>query len=275
MVRRCEFCDSPVPADATYCPVCKEEIAEEVLERILPMLKRPDAPDVRVMGPIDRMWGVIRRPAAAYRDIGQKPDAFGPFIIIILNALVLAGFFIAMGSKFTVLVPGNNTQYIVGILESDRGGIVYLGAMMTIIPSIMLGFFYLVIGSAFAHLAFKITGGIGKRSKTVSIVGYSMLPVILFRVLAILIVLVSVGPIPIYSATSGAVTIPQIIAAIGTLYTHPMWLTIDYLTTASFAWVGFLLIFGIREAHETSTVWAAFISVMCMLVMIWTFWQVH
>jgi hypothetical protein len=47
------------------------------------------------------------------------------------------------------------------------------------------------------------------------------------------------------------------------------------MTVGAFFWTGFLLIFAIREAHATSTMWAAFVSLACMIVLIWTFWQVH
>ncbi|UCE10195.1 MAG: YIP1 family protein [Candidatus Thorarchaeota archaeon] len=274
MVRRCEFCDSPVPADATVCPVCHEEIAEETLERILPLLKRPDAPEVRVMAPTERMWGIIRRPGPTYRDIGQRPDAVGPFIVIILNALVIAAFYIAITSKMTVQQLVNATLVTSSILDTSHGGIFYVSALMSMIPSIMLGFFYLVIGSAFAHLAFKITGGTGNRKKTVSIIGYSMFPVVIFRLIAIVVVLVSMETQFIGVYPSGA-TVGAFEAATQAIYESSIWLTVDFLMTASFFWVGFLLIFGIREAHDTSTIWAFIVSVLCMIVLVWTFWQVH
>ncbi|MHA1959937.1 MAG: YIP1 family protein [Candidatus Thorarchaeota archaeon] len=274
MVRRCEFCDSPVPADATICPVCHEEIAEEALERILPLLKRPDAPEVRVMGPTERMWGIIRRPGPAYRDIGQRPDIIGPFIIILLNALLLAGFYVAISSKMTVQQYVNTTLVTSSILDTAHGGLFYTSALMSIIPSIMLGFFYLVIGSAFAHLAFKITGGTGNRKKTVSIIGYSMLPVVIFRLVSIVVLLVSMETQNIGVYPSGA-TVTAFEAATYAIYQSSIWLTIDYLMTASFVWVGLLLIFGIREAHDTSTIWAFVVSALCIVVLIWTFWQVH
>ncbi len=274
MVRRCEFCDSPVPADATVCPVCREEIAEETLERILPLLKRPDAPDVRVLGPIDRMWGVIRRPAAAYRDIGQKPDGIGPLMVVLFNALIMAGFFLATSTKLTISMDIDGTMTDVGVLSTAWGGAFYITATLSILPNILLGFFYLVFGTAFAHLAFKILGGTGNKSKTMSIVGYSMIPVLLFRLIGILVVLVAMPTIPL--SVGGALpTEASMTLAINALYANPIWLTIDYLTTAAFVWVGFLLIFGIREAHDTSTLWAATISIMCTVVLAWTFWQVH
>jgi hypothetical protein len=270
-MRRCEFCDSPVPADATICPVCKEEIAEETLERILPLLKRPDAPDIREMGVKDRLWGVIRRPAAAYRDIGRRPDAAGPMLIIIANALVLFGFFLAISSKFTVTVTINATSgqtADVSVLSSSYGPQVIIAGLATILPYMMLGMFYLIVGGAFAHLAFKITGGTGGKQKSVAIVGYSMLPVVLIRIAAIFVILASLPAFPANLASQYDLIIDQI-------YRSPSWLTIDLMTVGAFFWTGFLLIFGIREAHDTSTMWAAFISLACMIVLIWTFWQVH
>ncbi len=268
-MRRCEFCDAPVPADATTCPVCREEIAEETLERILPILKRPDAPEVRILGTVDRLWGVIRRPASAYRDIGKKPDPVGPFVVIMLNALIMAAFFLVVSSKFTANVTINQTTgatATVSVLETTNGLVLYLGGMASILTNILLGMVYLVIGVAFAHFAFKITGGTGNRKQTLSIVGYSMVPLLLFRLIGLVFVYFAM---PAYS--------PGIddIVLVDRVFTSSIWLTIDYMTTASFFWTGFLLIFGIREAHNTSTLWAFIVSAGCMIVLIWTFWQVH
>ena len=270
-MRRCEFCDSPVPADATTCPVCREVIAEETLERILPVLKRPDAPDVREMGIIQRLWGVIRRPAAAFRDIGQKPDAVGPVLVILANALVLTGFFLAISSKFTVTTVVNGTSgqtAEVSILASGIGLPMYLSALATVIPNMMLGMVYLLVGGAFAHLAFKLTGGTGRRGKTFSIIGYSMLPVVLIRLVGILLILATMPTFNVDLASQHAYIINQVFQA-------EQWRTIDYLTVIAFMWTGFLLIFGIREGHDTSTQWAAVVAIACIFVLVWTFWQVH
>ena len=198
-MRRCEFCDSPVPADATICPVCKETIAEETLERILPILKRPDSPEIKFMGTRERMWGVIRRPGATYRDIGQRPDMAGPFMIILINALIFAGLFLSLSSKITTNVVVNVTSGEIGqtsLLLSPQGGSSWIVALAGLIPNIMIGLIYLIVGTAFAHFAFKITGGTGGKMKTLSVVGYSMMPVILVRLVAILVVLIGLPAYP-------------------------------------------------------------------------------
>ena len=278
-MRRCEFCDSPVPADATICPVCKETIAEETLERILPMLKRPESPEVKFMGTGERMWGVIRRPAATYRDIGQRPDAAGPFMIILINALIIAGLFLSLSSKITTYVVVNATSGQIGeanLLLSPQGGTSWLVALVGMMPSIMIGLIYLFVGTIFAHFAFKLTGGTGGKMKTLSIVGYSMMPVILVRLVAILYVLVALPPYPTvidFSNPGSLATLTPLV--IDWAYTSNIWFTIDILTTGAFLWTGYLLIFGIREAHDTSTVWATLVAIACVIVLVWTFWQVH
>jgi hypothetical protein len=272
MPRRCLFCESPVPADATVCPVCGEEIAEETLERILPMLKRPESAEVRAMSPVERLWGVIRRPAATYRDIGQRPDPAGPFIIILINALIMAAAYLLISSRFTVSVLVNATtgEYQdMSIITTSYSSPFYALTLVSILPNIMIGMLYLFFGSAFAHLAFKIMGGTGRMKKTISIVGYSMLPVVLFRLVA-LIVIYSLTPItPVSIETS------NLDAIVMTIFQSDIWVIIDYMTMVAIVWVGFLLVFGIREAHETSTGWAFVMSLACMIVLVWTFWQVH
>lgn len=279
MVRRCEFCDSPVPADATICPVCREEIAEETLERILPLLKRPQSKEVHFMSTGERMWGVIRRPSAAYRDIGQRPDAAGPFVMILINAAIIAALFLSLSSKVTTVVIVNGTTMEtanVNVLASSHGAYFYLLAFVGMLPSIMLGLIYLIVGTAFAHFAFKITGGSGSKMKTLSVIGYSITPIILVRLVSIIIVLAMIPGYPIIVNFSNPGSLAAITPAIVNFaYTSDVWYIIDVLTTGSFVWTGFLLIFGIREAHDTSTLWATVIAILCTIVLGWTFWQAH
>ncbi|MFW9792833.1 MAG: Yip1 family protein [Candidatus Thorarchaeota archaeon] len=275
-MRRCEFCDSPVPADATVCPVCKETIAEETLERILPMLKRPESPEVRFMGIRERLWGVIRRPSATYRDIGQRPDYAGPFVLILFNALIMVGLFLSLSSKITTTVIVNATSLETApanLLTTSDGGIFWISALASFMPTIMLGIVYLIIGTAFAHFAFKLTGGAGGKMKTLSIIGYSMTPVILVRAIGVLAVLVALPGYPDILSPAEVASLAPVI--VDWAYTADIWLILDILTTGSFVWTGYLLIFGIREAHDTSTLWAAVVAVLCMVVLGWTFWQVH
>jgi hypothetical protein len=278
-MRRCEFCDSPVPADAIVCPVCRETIAEEAVERILPLLKRPESKEVRFMSVRERLWGVLRRPSATYRDIGQRPDAAGPFIIIIINAIVMMGLFLGLSTKINTQVVLNGTSgqtAVVNVLFSQSGASFIIAAVVGIMPGLMLGIIYLMIGTAFAHFAFKLTGGVGGKMKTLSVIGYSMLPVVLVRLLGILVVLIIV---PTYPTVVDFGNLSALLAVAPDLvnwaYGLDIWLIIDVMTTGAFVWTGFLLIFGIREAHETSTIWAVVIAILCTIVLGWTFWQVH
>ena len=275
-MRRCEFCDSPVPADAVICPVCREEIAEETLERILPMLKRPTTPQVRALGVRDRLWGVVRRPAPTYRDIGQRPDYAGPFVIIIANALIMAGYFLTISSKIHRTVYLNQTigtRAPASVLTLNGGTDYLMSAMISILPNIHIGMVYLLIGSVFAHFAFNITGGTRRNGKPISIVGYSMIPVLIFRLIGLLVLQLT---LPSYTLLGpldpGGMTEVAIVEAV---YASSIWFALDIMMTISFLWVGFLLIFGFREAHDTSTTWAILVSIACIIVLIWTFWQVH
>ncbi len=267
-MRRCEFCNSPVPADAIVCPVCRREIAEETLERVLPFLKRPAASEFHVTGAKERIWGVIRRPATTYKDIGKNPDRVGPLLIVFFNALLMGGIFIAISSKFQVTYVVNATPVTANVLLSPYSSYFGVAALLAIAINILVGIIYLFGGSLFAHIAFKVTGGTGSFRKTVSIVGYSVTPVLFVRALAILVVL---STLPLYDVTQPA----SWQSVITDIYFSSAWYIIDDLTALSFVWVGFLLIFGIREAHNTSTLWATIVSIACMIVLYWTFWQVH
>ena len=228
------------------------------------------------MGTRERMWGVVRRPSATYRDIGQRPDAAGPFMLILINALIMAGLFIALSSKITTTAIVNTTTFEtapVNLLGSSEGGVVWITALVGIMPTIMLGIIYLLVGTLFAHFVFKLAGGTGGRMKTLSIVGYSMTPVILVRLVAIIVVLVSLPGYPDIVSPADLIFLTP--SLIDWAYTAGIWLIIDIMTTGAFFWTGYLLIFGIREAHDTSTVWAAIVAIACVIVLALTFWQVH
>ncbi len=249
------------------CPVCRQDIAEESLERILPILRRPETPDVRMMSIRERLWGVVRNPAATYSDIAHRPDSAGPLVIIIINALIMAAFYLAVSSKMTVRVDVNGTLTTFNLLQSPYAGPVYVSSAISIIPNVFLGMIYLFVGSLFAHLAFKITGGTGSRGKTLSIVGYSVMPVLVVRLIGLLVVL---AVLPVYNVDTS-----NWIEVVTSIYSSAAWGIIDVMTTISFLWVGFVLLFGIREVHNTSTLWAFLVSAACMAVLIWTFWQAH
>ena len=140
----------------------------------------------------------------------------------------------------------------------------------------MLGLIYLVVGSAFAHFAFKLTGGTGNRKKTLSIIGYSMVPVILVRLISVIIIILLVPYFPtivnFYNSSALRTLEPEIVNSV---YTSGVWQILDIMMTGAFVWTGFLLIFGIREAHDMSTTWATIVSILCMIVLILTFWQAH
>ena len=102
-----------------------------------------------------------------------------------------------------------------------------------------------------------------------------MLPVVIFRLIGLVIFLVAMENYPVFAndgLNNAGISYTAIVEAI---YLSPLWIIIDYLITASFVWVGFLLVFGIREAHDTSTTWAILVAIACMIVLVWTFWQVH
>jgi hypothetical protein len=83
-------------------------------------------------------------------------------------------------------------------------------------------------------------------------------------------VLVFLAVLPVLSLESLGST--QIVMAI---YNSYVWVIVDWLTVAAFFWVGLVLVFGIREAHDTSTLWAFVVSAACIAILIWTFWQAH
>ena len=93
-------------------------------------------------------------------------------MLVLINALIMAGLFIALSSKITTTVVLNATAGTTGpasLVSSPQGGIIWIAALVGLMPTIMLGIIYLLFGTIFAHFAFKLMGGTGRKGKTLSI----------------------------------------------------------------------------------------------------------
>ena len=103
-----------------------------------------------------------------------------------------------------------------------------------------------------------------------------MTPVILVRLLSIIVILAIVPYYPTIVNPSDPIGLAALTPNLVMFaYASDVWLIIDIMTTGGFLWTGLLLVFGIREAHDTSTLWAVLVSIICTAVLILTFWQVH
>ncbi|MGQ4871951.1 MAG: Yip1 family protein, partial [Candidatus Thorarchaeota archaeon] len=120
----------------------------------------------------------------------------------------------------------NNTLVETSVLSTDIGNVFYGTALSVIVSNLLLGIIYLFLGSAFAHLAFKITGGTGNRRKTMAIVGYSMMPVVIFRLFGLLLVLLNPATVSMANPAAWEALVMDI-------YNSTLWTTLDYMTTAS------------------------------------------
>lgn len=251
IVVSCPKCGALVAPDEEVCPNCNYRLAEETLERLLPLLKRPEREPISAMPFPIRIAKAIIAPSSALHDVARAPDAMGPLIIYILNVLVLTLFYAAVwnhiypfGDYWLLRVLGDGA--ILGRLVSN--------ALLVFIQFLFLGFAY--------WLPFRLVGKKSGFKKNLSIVGYAYIPVLIGRAVSLLLLFTNLPMILI--PASASLLQAQILIAL--VFMSPVWNNVAGIEIACWLWAAFLIALGIRQLNQLKTAVALISSYAIMLV---------
>lgn len=247
----CPKCGALVAPDEEICPECNYRLAEETLERLLPLLKRPEKEPISPMPFPIRIAKAIIAPSSAFHDISRAPDAAGPFIIYTLNVLAITIYYAAgwnhiypLGDYWILRVLGDGALF--GRLASN--------AILVLIQFLFLGFIY--------WLPFRLIGRKSSFKRDLSIVGYAYTPVLIGRAISILILFTSLPAIVI----PGNASLLQAQFSVASVFVSSVWNTVTAVEIACWLWAAFLIALGIRQVNELSTVAALISSYAIMII---------
>lgn len=244
MTMSCPRCGALVAADEEVCPDCNYRLAEETLERLLPLLKRPEKEPISAMPFPVRIAKAIIAPSQAFYDISRAPDAAGPFIIYLLNVLGLALYYAA---GWNHIFPFGDYWILSALGNGAILGRIFSNAVLVFIQFLFIGFLY--------WLPFKLVGKKSSYKRDLSIIGYAYTPVLIGRAISVIILFTS---LPSTVIPVGA-NLLQAGISITLVFMSAVWNVVAIIEFACWLWAAFIIARGIRQVNELSTT-AAFIS---------------
>ncbi|MGQ4890868.1 MAG: YIP1 family protein [Candidatus Njordarchaeia archaeon] len=148
---KCPSCKNEVSITYTFCPYCGYDLR--------PLIKLKARKEINIKWILlNRIRYLLIKPDKVFREIALTPDLIGPFMIFILSAL-----FVAL--KYPILSPPSGTNMTFFSL-------IFIASLAEVF---LINIFIVAI----IHIVVRLLGGIGNFSTTLSIFGYSYLPVAL------------------------------------------------------------------------------------------------
>jgi len=167
---KCPNCDFEVSPDEVKCPNCGAKIGEEIIERLLPLLKRPSEEPASPLPFYYRLLAGIIKPNIVFSNVATSPDLFGPFIITLLNGFLLTFYFLfIMNNVFFA------DMFIMLVFRSMSNSL----SMEIFFFNFLFAFLELILVSFLYWLPFKLLGRSSSFRSFVSMLGYAYILVVL------------------------------------------------------------------------------------------------
>lgn len=233
---KCPNCNTEISPDEVKCPSCGAKIGEEIVERLLPLLKRPSEEPASPLPVYYKLLTSIIKPSIVFSNIAVSPDPLGPFIMILLNALLSTVHFsfVLNNVFFTDVLSSLILRAIFGSLSIE---LFYFNLLFALLELILIGFLY--------WLPFKLLGRGSSFKSFLSMVGYAYILVVIGQLLSIVAASGSVILIPKMSL------LLQLIMFQFRLYSA--WIFGRTIKLVCLLGVAFLLTPGIRKITRLST----------------------
>ena len=251
MTMNCPRCGALVAPDEEVCPECNYRLAPETLERLLPLLKRPEKEPISAIPFPIRIAKAIISPSQAFYDISRAPDAVGPFMIFLLNVLCLTLFYAA---GWNHIYAFGDYWALSALGEGALLGRMVSNAILVFIQFLFLGLIY--------WLPFRLVGKKGSYKKDLSIIGYAYTPVLIGRAISVLILFTSLPSIVIPVGAN----LLQAGISVAFVFTSSAWTIVTIIEFATWLWAAFIIALGIRQVNELSTTAALISSYVIMLI---------
>jgi hypothetical protein len=247
----CPRCGALVAPDEEICPECNYRLVQETLERILPLLKRPEKEPISAMPFPTRIAKAIIAPNQAFHDISRAPDALGPLTLYLLNII---GLTLCYAAGWIHIYPFGNYWALRALGEGALFGRLISNAILVFIQFLFLGLIY--------WLPFRLIGKKGGFKRNLSIIGYAYTPVVIGRAVSVLL-LFTLLPTIVIPANANVV---QAGISLTFIFTSPVWGAIRIIEIACWLWAAFVIALGIRQVNELSTTASLISSYVLMLI---------
>ncbi|MHA1712890.1 MAG: YIP1 family protein [Candidatus Ranarchaeia archaeon] len=249
---KCPSCGTEVSLDTVTCPHCGAKVQDEILERVIPIFRRPRSGLVEPMGSIKRMIRIFYRPADVYMDYVNSPDFFTPFLFMIIPLLLMS-----------LVYPAFWTHFI--ILDADPAALpimIFVAWIGIFIFEFIVTFFLVFALVTILFIGARLAGGKGTWRGGWGITLYAMSPLIIARL--IILVLIWITPLP----GAAAVSIHDSSILTSLLFNSPQWQISLLIERVFFVWVGLLAAIGLRENYKLGIIPAVLVASIGVFVFV-------
>ncbi len=243
-MQSCPSCGELIPVEYITCVWCGYDLTGEHIRRAGIKIERRDA--------FIRMYKVIRDPFNAMKEIALIPDLRGPRTIIYLIGVALTFHMLTMLRKINGLAF-NEQNFVQG----DNIGITILNFIISRIPTVVFlifwPFLFVIVFTVVLRAAARIInylnialGGENNREKVRSIIGYSLVPVLVGDTVTIILRLFSP------SQNVDVETYSEIANAIDNMASSGIGVFIRFFQILFWIWGMVLAVYGMSKGTKLS-----------------------
>ncbi len=198
---------------------------------------------------IEKITGIITNPKETMKNIAQEPLIEEAVMIVGIYAILSALTAYVQSSKVTYVIEGSET------VPSSEGFI----SIIVIVSGLLGAFIIWLIGTGIIHLLSMALGGEGKFSpQMMTIVSYSMIPLIFGGIIVLLLLFTSEPMIITISRTN-----PM---AVKELYNTPNYIASTVIGLLAQIWFTVLLFFGLQSAQKLTPAKSAVVALIPLAI---------
>ncbi|MDP3103496.1 MAG: Yip1 family protein [Candidatus Methanoperedens sp.] len=192
----------------------------------------------------EKITGIINNPKETMKNIAQEP--------LIEEAVMIVGLY-AVLSALAGYVQTNKVTYIYEGFENMPSSMGSIISITAIVGGLLGAFIIWLIGTGIIHLISMALGGEGKFSpQMMTIVSYSMIPLIFGGIIALLLVFSS-DPVTITISRTNPMAAKE-------LYNTPNYIASTVIGLLMQIWFTVLLFFGLQSAQKFSPAKSAVVA---------------
>ncbi|MHA1608101.1 MAG: zinc-ribbon domain-containing protein [Candidatus Freyarchaeota archaeon] len=234
---RCPSCGAEVPVDEVKCPSCGAKVGEEIVERLLPLLKKPLEEPATPLPFYYRFFVGPIKPNVVFGNIAIAPDVLGPFLAVLLSGLLATFYFSVVWNN--IFLP----NFLDLLLFRFIGSFLLIEVLLL---NLAFTFLQLLIVSFLYWLPFKLLGRGGRFKSFISMVGHAYIIVIIGQMVLLALTVFSGHPLLLHGP-------PLIQMIMMQLYLYSSWNLGRTTKCVCLLGVAFLLTPGIRKLAKLST----------------------
>ncbi|MEM1657579.1 MAG: zinc ribbon domain-containing protein [Candidatus Jordarchaeales archaeon] len=248
---KCPKCKNKVSPDELNCPYCGARIGEEIIERLLPLLRKPLEKPATPLSVHHRLFTGMIKPNVVFSDIVSSPDLLGPLLVVFLNSFLSTIYFLLPIGK---------------IFFTDMLFFLFFKDSLSSLPIILfyfnlsLAFLELFLVSFLYWLPLKLLGRDVRFKSFVSMVGYAYVLVVLGQMVSLIITSIN-------SSVLVMPALPPVLQLSTTqFYLYLLWKVGKTAKLVCLLGVAFLITPGIRKAAKLSTSFSLIFSYSVVLI---------